>query len=171
MATHSSVLACRIPGTGEPAGLPSVGSHRVGHDWSDLAAAEENPADKCLCSQSYGSSSSHVWCENWTIKKTECLRISAFKLWCWRRLLRVPWTARRSNHSILKGINPEYSLEWPMLRLKLQYFGHLMERAYSLVKTMMFRKTEDRRRSGQQRMRWLYGIFGSKGMSLTKLRR
>ena len=109
-------------------------------------------------------------CESWTIKKAECRRIDAFELWCWRRLLRVPWTARRSNQSILKEINPEYSLEGLMLKLKLQYFGHLMRRADSLEKTLMLGKIEGRRRRGQQRMRWLDGITDSMHMSLSKLR-
>ena len=106
-------------------------------------------------------------CESWTIKKTECRRSDAFELWCWRRLLRVPWTERRSNQSILKEISPECSLEG--LKLKLQYFGHLMQRADSLEKTLMLGKTEGRRRRGQQRMRWLDGITDSKDMSLSKL--
>ena len=93
-------------------------------------------------------------CENWTIKKTECRRIDAFELWCWRRLLRVPWTARRSNQSILKEVSPEYSLEGLMLKLKLQYFGHLMQRTDSLEKTLMLGKIEGGRRRGRQRMRW-----------------
>ena len=120
MATHSSVLAWRIPGTGEPGGLPSMGSHRVRHDWSDLAAAAADsilknrditlPKKVCLVKAMvfpvvmYG-------CESWTVKKTECRRLDAFELWCWRRLLRVPWTAKRSNQSILKEISPEYSLK------------------------------------------------------------
>ena len=108
-------------------------------------------------------------CESWTAKKAECWRIDAFQLWCWRRLLRVPWTARRSNQSILKEISPEYSLEGLMLKLKLQYFGHLMWRADSLQKTLMLRKIEGRRR-GQQRMRQLDGITNSMDMSLGKLR-
>ena len=107
-------------------------------------------------------------CENWTLKKAERQRIDAFKLWCWRRLLRVPWTARKSNQSILKEINPEYSLEGLMLKLKLQYFGHLMQRTDSLEKTLMLRKTEGRR-SGRQRMRWLDGITDWMDMSLSKL--
>ena len=154
MATHSSVLAWRIPGTAEPGGLPSVGSHRVGHDWRGLAAV----ADSILKSRDitlpikvhlvkamvfpvvmYG-------CESWTIKKAECQRTDAFELWCWRRLLRVNWTARRSNQSILKEISPEYSLEGLMLKLKLQYFGHLMGRTDSLKKTLMLGKIEGRRR-------------------------
>ena len=109
-------------------------------------------------------------CESWTIKKTECQRIDAFELWCWRRLLRVPWTARRSNQSILKEISPEYSLEGLMLKLKLQYFGHLMQRTDSLEKTLMLGKIEGMRRRGQQRMRWLHGITDSMDMSLSKLR-
>ena len=100
-------------------------------------------------------------CENWTIKKVECQRIDAFELWCWRRLLRIPWTARRSNKTILKEINPEYSLEELMLKLKLQYFGHLMRRTDSMEKTLILGKTEGRRRRGRQRMRWLDGIINS----------
>ena len=97
-------------------------------------------------------------CESWTIKKAELQRIDAFELWGWRRLLRVPWTARRSNQSTLKEVSPEYSLEGLMLKLKLQYFGHLMQRADSFEKTLMLGKIEGRRRRGQQRMRWLDGI-------------
>ena len=108
-------------------------------------------------------------CESWTIKKAEHWRIDAFELWCWRRLLRVPWTARRSNQSILKEISPEYSLEGLMLKLNLQYFGHLMQKTDSLEKTLMLRKIEGRRRRGRQRMRWLEGITDSVNMSLSKL--
>ena len=108
-------------------------------------------------------------CESWIIKKAECRRIDAFELWCWRRLLRVPWTARRSNQSILKEISPERSLEALILKLKLQYFGHLMRRADSVEKTLMLGKIEGRKRRGRQRKRWLGGITNSMDMSLSKL--
>ena len=108
-------------------------------------------------------------CERWTIKKAECQRIDAFELWCWRRLLRVRWTARRSNQSILKEISPEYSLEGLMLKLKLQYFGHLMWITDSLEKTLMLGKIGGRRRRGRQRMRWLDGITSWMDISLSKL--
>ena len=109
-------------------------------------------------------------CESWTGQKAECQRIDAFELWCWRRLLRVPWTARRSNQSILKKISPECSLEWLMLKLKLQYFGHLMRRVDSLEKTLMLGGIGDRRRRGRQRLRWLDGITNSMAINLSKLR-
>ena len=108
-------------------------------------------------------------CESWTVKKAERWRIDAFELWCWRRLLRVPWAARRSSQSILKEISPGCSLEGMMLKLKLQYFGHLMRRADSLEKTLMLGRIEGRRRRGRQRMRWLDGIADSMGMILSKL--
>ena len=153
MANHSSVLAWRTPGTGEPAGLPSMGSHRVRHDRSDLGAA----------AVMYG-------CESWTVKKDEHRRINAFKLWCWRRLLRVPWTARRSNQSLLKEIGTECSLEGMMLKLKLQYFGHLMQRVDSLEKTLMLGGIGGRGRRGRPRMRWLDGITDSMDVSLSEFR-
>ena len=144
MATYSSILAWRIPGIGEPVELPSVGSHRVGHDWSDLAAVAA-AADSILKSRDITLLTKirtvkpiifPIVMYSWTIKKAECWRIDAFKLWCWRRLLRVPWTARRSNQSILKEINPEYSLARLMLKVKLQYLGHLRGRADSLEKNL-----------------------------------
>ena len=107
---------------------------------------------------------------SWTVKKTECRRIDAFELWCWRRLLRVPWPAKRSNQSILKEISPEISLEGMMLKLKLQYFGHLMRRVDSLEKTLMLGGIEGRRRRGRQRMRWLDGIPDSMDVNLSELR-
>ena len=135
-------------------------------------------ANKVPSSQSYGFSSGHVWMWGtiWgscmdvrTIKQAECWRIDAFVLWCWRRLLRVPWIARRSNQSNLKEISPEYSLEELMLKLKLQYFSHLMRRTDSFETILMLGKIEGRRRRGRQRMRWLGGITDSMDMSLSKL--
>ena len=133
MATHSSVLAWRIPGTGEPGGLPSMGLHRVRHDWSDLADSILKsrditlPTRACIGKAMVFPVVMHG-CESWTIKKGEHQRINAFKLWCWRRLLRVPWIVLRSNQSILNEISPEYSLEGLMLKLELQYFGHPMQK-------------------------------------------
>ena len=109
-------------------------------------------------------------CESWTVKKAECRRIDVFELWCWRRLLRVPWTARRSNQSVLKEISPGISLEGMMLKLKLLYFGHLMQRVDSLEKTLMLGGIGGRRRRGLQRMRWLDGITDSMDMNLSELR-
>ena len=122
-----------------------------------------------VCCQSYGFSSSHVWMWELDYKESWVQRIDAFELWCWRRLLRVPWTARRSNQSILKEISPECSLKGLMLKLKLQYFGHLMRRADSFDKTLMLGKIEGRRRRGQRRMRWLDGITNVKDRSLSRL--
>ena len=126
-------------------------------------------ADKCLYSQGYGLPVVTYGCESWTIKKAECQRIDAVKLWCWRRLLKVPWTSRRSNQSILREINPEYSLEGLMLKLKLQYFAYLTWTDDLLDKSLMLGKTEGRRR-GCQRMRWLDSITDAMNMNLGKLR-
>ena len=126
-------------------------------------------ANKGPSSQGYGFSSSHVWIWELDYKESWVPRIDAFELWCWRRLLRVPWMARRSNQSILKEISPEYSLEGLTLKLKLQYFGHLMQRADSSEKTLMLRKIEGRRKRRQQRMRWLDCITDSMDMTLNKL--
>ena len=121
-----------------------------------------------MSSQGYGFSSHYYGCESWTVKKVECQRIDAFQLWCWRRLLRVPWTERTSNQSLLKEISPGCSLEGMMPKLKLQYFGHLMRRVDSLEKTLMLGRIGGRRRRGQQRMRWLDGITDSMDMSLSE---
>jgi len=126
-------------------------------------------SNKGPSSQSFGLSTITYGCESWSRKKAEHQRIDAFELWCWRRLLRVPWTARRSHQSILKGISPDYLLEGLMLKLKLQYFGHLMQRTDSLGKTPMLGKIEGGRRRGQQKMRWLDGITDSKDMSFSGL--
>ena len=137
--------------------------------WQHIKKQRNYFANKGLSGQSYGFSCSHVHMRELDHKEGRVPKNWCFKLWCWRRLLRVPWTARRSNQSILKDINPEFSLEGQRLKLKLQYFGHLMWRADSLEKTLMLGKTKGRRRRGGQRMRWLDGITESVDMSLSKL--
>ena len=134
--------------------------------WQHIKKQRHYFASKGLSSQGYGFSCGHVWMWELDYKESEHWRMDAFELWCWRRLLRLPWAARRSNQSILKEISPEYSLEGLMMKLKLQYFGHLMWRTDSLEKTLMI---EGRRRRGWQRMRWLDGITDSMDMSLSKL--
>ena len=174
MAPHSSTLAWKIPWMEEPHRLQSMRSLRVGHDWSDLAAAAADSIFKSRDITLPTKVKSMVFpvvmsgCESWTVKKAERW-IDAFELWCWKRLLRVPWTARRSNPSILKEINPECSLEGLMLKLKLQYIGHLMRRVDSLEKTLMPGGIWGRRRRGWQRMRWLDGIIDLMGKFLDEL--
>ena len=137
--------------------------------WQHIKKQRHYFDSKSPSSQGYGFSSGHVWMWELDYKEFECQRIDAFELWCWRRLLRVPWTARRSNQSILKEISPGCSLEGLMLKLKLQYFGHLMRRADSFENTLMLGKIEGRMRRGWQRMRWLDGITNWMDMSLSKL--
>ena len=180
MATHSSILVRRIPWTEKPGGLQSMGLQRIGQDWVTNTFTDSVQGLGCAALWGGRYSSSHtplaVFCYlalnmlmKFSIKKAECQRIDAFELWCWRRLLRCPWTARRSNEFILKEISPEYSLRGLMLKLKLQYFGHLMRRTDSLEKTLMLGEIGGRRRTGQQRTKWLDGITDSMDMSLSKL--
>ena len=168
MATHSSVLAWRIPGTGEPVGLPSMGSHRIGHDWSDLAAAAAAALWGTAIKEQHDGHLVFV-IKSWTIRRLSTEELMPLTV-VLEKILDSPWTLRRSNQSILKEINPEDSLEGLMLKLKLQYFGHLMWRTDSLEKTLMLGKIEGRRRTGWQRMRWLDGITDSMDMNLSKLR-
>ena len=170
-------MDCSLPGSS----VHGIFQARV-LEWGAIAFSDDQPrqhikkqryyfANKGLSSQSYGFSSVYVMygCESWTIKKAEHQRIDAFELGWWRRLLRVPWTARGLKQSILKEISPEYSLEGLMLKLKLQYFGYLMQRTDSLEKTLMLGKTEGRRRRGRQRIRWLDGTTDLMEVSLNKL--
>ena len=208
MATHSSILAWRIPRLEELSGLQSMGQKEsdtterlhftfwIAKTWrlycfrqrhflcvflACTLTTEMTNLDSILKSRDITLSTEvrlvkamvfpvvMYGCESWTIKKAEHRRIDAFELWCWRRFLRVPWTARRSNQSILKEISPGYSLVGLILKLKLQYFGHLLQRADSLEKTLMLQKIEGRRRRGQQRMRWLDGITDLMNMGLGEL--
>ena len=198
MATHSSILAWKSHGRRSLVGWTPRGceesdtTERLPFHFSLSCIGEGNGNPlQCSCLENprdsgawwaaiYGVAQSRTWlkrlssssmygCESWTIRKAECQRIDAFELWCWRKLLRVPWTARRSNQSILKEISPGCSLEGLMLKLKLQYFGHLMRRADSLKKTLMLGKIKGRRKRGRQRMRWLDGITDSMDMGLGKL--
>ena len=187
MATHSSILAWKIPWMEEPSWLLSMGLQRVGHDWVTslhllLGRKAMTNLDNTLKSRDIALLTKvHLvkamvfpvvmyGCESWTIKKAECQRIDCFEVCCWRRILRVPWTTRRSNQSILKEINPEHSLEGLMLKLKLQYFGHLIQKADSLEKTLMLGKTEGRRRwddrgrdSWMTSLIWWTWIWGRSG--------
>ena len=144
--------------------------HNYGQPRQHIKKQRHYFANKGPSSRGYGFSSGHGWCDSWTVKKAERWRIDAFELWCWRRLLRVPWTARRSNQSILKEISPGCSLEGMMLKLKLQYFGHLMQRVDSLEKTLMLGGIGGRRKRGWQRMRWLDGITDLMDVSLSERR-
>ena len=183
MATHSSILAWKIPWVGEP-GRATV--HGVTKSWTWLSDFTSLLGRKVMTSLDHILKSRDVTlptnvhlvkamvfpvvmygCKSWTVKKAEHQRIDAVELWCWRTLLRVPWTARKSNQFILKVISPGCSLEGLMLKLKLQYFGHLMRRVDSFEKTLMLGKVEGRRRRGRQRMRWLNGTTDSTDMSLS----
>ena len=170
MATHSSILAWRIAWTEEPGRLQFTGSQRVGHNWAaSLTYLLTYPITRVSIVKAMVFPVVMYGCESGTIKRAECWRIEAFGLWCYRRLLRVPWTRRRSKQSIIKEINPEYSLEGLMPKLKLQHFDQLMQRTDSLENTLMLGKIEGRRRRGSQRIRWLDGITDSMDMILSKL--
>ena len=173
MATHSSTLAWKIPWMEEPDGLQSMGLNMTErlHFTTPWKKSYDQPRQHSIIKSRDITLPTQIHliktmvfpvvmygCESWTIKKAECQKIDAFELWCWRRLLRVPWTAGRSNQSILKEINPEYSLEGQMLKLKLQYFGPLIRRTDLFEKTLMLGKIEGGRRRGWQRIRWLDGI-------------
>ena len=173
MATHSSVLAWRIPGTGEPDGIYGVAQSRTRLKRLSSSSSSSTVRYKHIKYPLYFKAmvSPIVMyeCESWTIKNAERRRIDAFELCCWRRFFRVPWASERSTQSIIKEINPEYSLEGLMLKLKLQYFGHLMPRANTLENTLMLGKIEDKMRRGWQRERWLDSITDSVDMNLSKV--
>ena len=169
MASHSRILAWEIPWTEVSGRLQSMGSQKVGRYWATKHTCMHLEFKRVCVVKAMDFPVVMYGCESWTVKKAERRRIDAFELWCWRRLLRIPWTVRRSNQSILRETSPGISLEGMMLKLKLQYFGHLMRRVDSSENTLMLGGVGGRRRRGRQRMRWLDAITDSMDMSLGEL--